>query len=80
MEDKGYFSKFVQIHFSINFQSLTIRILSLPGIGRGQMNKQTESRIRCVNTENKLRVARGEEGRMGKWVKGSGTHRLPVRE
>ena len=38
-----------------------------------QMNKQTKNRIRPINTENKLMVSRGEEGRgMGKLMKGSG--------
>ena len=38
-----------------------------------QMNKQTKSRIRPINTENKLMVARGERvGLWAKWVKGVG--------
>lgn len=34
-----------------------------------KMNKQIKSRIRPINTENKLRVARGEGGKMseGEW-------------
>ena len=34
------------------------------------MNKQTKSRIRPINTENKLMVARGERVEMGKMGKG----------
>ena len=44
-------------------------------------NKQTKDKNRPINTENKLIVARREEGGgMAKWVKGSETYRLPVME
>ena len=38
-------------------------------------------RIRPINTENKLIVARGKRGgRRAKCMKGTGRHRLPVME
>lgn len=44
-------------------------------------SKQTKSRLRSINIENKLTVARGKEGEYwAKWPKASGTHRLPVVE
>lgn len=46
-----------------------------------QMNKQRKSRIRAINTENKLMVARGKgRGGWAKWMKGNGRNRLPVME
>lgn len=45
------------------------------------MNKQTESRIRPINTEKKLMVAIGEGvGVWAKWVKWRGRCRPPVTE
>ena len=45
------------------------------------MNKQTESKIVPINTENKWMVARGTGvGGWAKSVKGSGRYRLPVME
>jgi len=45
------------------------------------MNKQTKSRNRHINIENKLMVARGqEEGGWAKRMKGSEKYRLPVME
>ena len=41
------------------------------------MNKQTKKQNQTINTENKLMVARREEGRdQAKWGKGSGKYRL----
>ena len=45
------------------------------------MNKQTNSRIRPINTENKLTVARWKGVRgWTKKIKGNGRYRLPVME
>ena len=45
------------------------------------MNEQTKSRIRPINTENKLMVARGKRGgEMCKMGEGEWRYRLPVME
>ena len=43
------------------------------------MNKQTKSRTRPTDTENKV-LATTSKGGWAKWVKGNGRYRLPVME
>lgn len=45
------------------------------------LNKQTKSRVRTINAENKVMAARREGGESSaKWVKGSGRCRPPAME
>lgn len=57
----------------------THKVESKKNINKNPTNEETKSRIRPINTENKLMVAREEEGGT-KWLKKSGRHRLPVIE
>lgn len=53
----------------------------ISGILKKQVNKQTKSTIRLINTDNKLMVAAGKWlGVWAKWVKASGRYNLPVME
>lgn len=65
----------------INMSKFVLYVYMIKTNTPEQMNKQTKSRARPLNTEKKLMVCqRGEGGKTGKWVKRSRRYRLPFTE